>query len=50
MELIGRFGFKSGREVDKLSGIGHKMGVTGAPIVTDYALSYMECEVVNALM
>jgi flavin reductase (DIM6/NTAB) family NADH-FMN oxidoreductase RutF/rubredoxin len=49
MELIGRFGFKSGREVDKLNGIGHKIGVTGAPIVTDYALSYMECEVVNSL-
>ncbi len=47
MEFIGPFGFKSGREVDKLSQVKHKIGVTGCPIVTDYALSTLEAKVIN---
>ena len=47
MKLIGLFGFKSGREVDKLSMCKFKKGVTGCPLVTDYALSVIEAKVMD---
>jgi flavin reductase (DIM6/NTAB) family NADH-FMN oxidoreductase RutF/rubredoxin len=47
LNFIGGFGFKSGREVDKLKGIGHKLGETGAPIVLDNTLAYLEAKVIN---
>jgi flavin reductase (DIM6/NTAB) family NADH-FMN oxidoreductase RutF len=45
LSFIGQFGFKSGRDVDKLSGTGYKTGVTGAPLVTDNALALLEARV-----
>jgi flavin reductase (DIM6/NTAB) family NADH-FMN oxidoreductase RutF/rubredoxin len=45
LALIGHFGFKSGREMDKLKGFNYIMGETGAPIVTDHALAFMEAKV-----
>jgi len=47
MELIGLFGFKSGRDVDKLSKCQYKKGITGCPLVTDYALTVIEARVVQ---
>lgn len=47
LSFIGRFGFKSGRDIDKFEGISYKMGSTKTPIVLDNALSYMEAKVVN---
>lgn len=49
MQFIGRFGFKSGRETEKLEGIGYKPGKTGSPIVLDYATSYMDCEMIGSM-
>jgi flavin reductase (DIM6/NTAB) family NADH-FMN oxidoreductase RutF len=46
MPFIGLFGFKSGREIDKLSQCTYTKGVTGCPCVTDHTLSYMEGKVV----
>lgn len=45
MVFIGLFGFKSGRDVDKLSQVGHKKGATGCPLVTDNALAVLEARV-----
>lgn len=45
MDFIGKFGFKSGREIDKFSGIDYKNGETNAPIVLDNAVSYFELKV-----
>ena len=45
LSLIGRFGFKSGRDIDKFEGVNYKIGETQAPIVIDYALAYMEAKV-----
>jgi len=45
MSLIGTFGFKSGREVNKFEAVEYKMGSSGAPIVTEHALASLECEV-----
>jgi len=49
MTLIGQFGFKCGRDVNKFEGIHHKIGVTGAPIVLEQTVSYIEAKVVNEM-
>lgn len=45
LSFIGRFGFKSGRDTDKFDGVNHKAGETGAPVVTDNTLAYLEARV-----
>ena len=45
LSFIGNFGFKSGRDANKFEGINYKIGTTGAPVVTDYAVAYMEVRV-----
>lgn len=45
LQFIGRFGFKSGRDVNKLEGVQTMVGVTGIPIVTEHAAAYLEVEV-----
>ena len=49
LSFIGGFGFRSGRESDKLSGVGYKRGETGAPVVLDHVLSYLEAKVTGHL-
>ncbi|MEE8473585.1 MAG: flavin reductase, partial [Dehalococcoidia bacterium] len=49
MSFIGRFGFHSGRDTDKFDGIGFIIGETGAPVVTDYAVAYLEARVVQEI-
>lgn len=47
MTLIGNFGFKSGRDVDKFKDAKFKSGLTGAPVVLEYTVGYLECEVMG---
>jgi len=47
LELARHFGFKSGRDTDKLRGIAHFSKVTGAPILKS-ALAYVDCKVVSS--
>ena len=49
LTFIGRFGFKSGRGTDKFEGINYKIGETGAPIVLDNAVSYLEARVIKEM-
>ena len=49
MKFIGLFGFKSGREVDKLSQVTFKKGVTGCPIVTENTITALEAKVIDQL-
>ena len=49
MAFFGPFGFKSGRDFDKLSNVAFKEGVTGCPLITENALSVLEAEVVNEI-
>ena len=46
-KVLGTFGFKSGREVDKFAEVNYEVGETGAPILTDYTVSYIEVEVIE---
>ncbi len=47
LSFIGHFGFKSGRDIDKLEGINYKTGETQAPMVTDNTLAYLEAKVIQ---
>jgi flavin reductase (DIM6/NTAB) family NADH-FMN oxidoreductase RutF len=49
MTLIGRFGFKCGREIDKFEGVRIRTGKTGLPIVIDHAVAFIEAEVVSEM-
>lgn len=49
LSFIGRFGFKSGREIDKLEGIGYKIGQSQAPVVLDNAVACLEAQVIQEL-
>jgi len=49
LSFIGHFGFKSGRDIDKLEGINYKIGQTKAPVVIDNAVSYLEAKVIKEL-
>lgn len=48
LHLIHSFGLVSGREVDKLSGIGYQRKASGSPILMD-CWGYLDCRVVNAM-
>ena len=47
LSFIGHFGFKSGRDIDKLKGINYQTGETKAPIVLENAVSYLEAKVIQ---
>ena len=49
MKMIGKWGFKSGRDINKFDGTEYKTGATGAPIVLDYTLGWLDAEVVNSI-
>jgi flavin reductase (DIM6/NTAB) family NADH-FMN oxidoreductase RutF/rubredoxin len=49
MQFIGQFGFRSGRDIQKFKGVNYKVGVTGAPIVLDHALAFVEAEVKDSM-
>jgi len=49
IQLIGNFGFKSGREFDKFKGIEYKLGKTGVPVIVSNCLGYIECELENSV-
>ena len=45
--FIGHFGFKSGRDIDKLKGIDYKIGENQAPIIIGHAGAYLEARVIQ---
>ena len=47
LPYIGSFGFRSGRDTDKLKGVNYKIGVTKSPIFLDHATAYLEAEVIQ---
>lgn len=44
-DIYGRFGYKSGKDFNKLEGLDIKYGATGAPIVLNDSIAYLECKV-----
>jgi len=49
MKFIGKFGFKTGKDIDKFENVNYKIGKTKAPIVTDNTLAFLEAEVLNKI-
>jgi len=49
LQFIGTFGYKSGRDVNKFENITYSIGKTGAPIVLDNTIGYLEAKVINQL-
>jgi ferric-chelate reductase [NAD(P)H] len=47
--LIGLFGYKSGRDVNKYESVNYIFGKTGAPVVVDDTLAWFECEVLQTI-
>ena len=46
MIFLGKFGFRSGRDIDKFKDTGFRVLDSGCPVVLDYALGYLEAKVV----
>jgi len=49
LSFIGHFGFKSGREIDKLKDVQYRLGETGVPIVIENGVSCLEAKVINRM-
>ncbi len=49
MNLIGNFGYKSGRDIDKFEGVNCKTGQNGVPIVLDSVTAFLEFELINQM-
>ncbi|MCJ7646499.1 flavin reductase family protein, partial [bacterium] len=49
MKFIGHFGFRTGKELDKLKDVSYKVGVSGAPIVMENTIAYLESEIIDSL-
>jgi flavin reductase (DIM6/NTAB) family NADH-FMN oxidoreductase RutF/rubredoxin len=49
INFIGDFGFKSGRDINKFDGVNYKTENTGAPIVIDHGIAFLEAEVENSI-
>lgn len=49
MQFIGLFGFRSGREVDKLHDVTHVKGNENCPIVTEHSLGIFEVKVTHQI-
>jgi flavin reductase (DIM6/NTAB) family NADH-FMN oxidoreductase RutF len=48
-DIIGTFGYRSGKDTDKFSKFNYKQGKTGAPILVDDTLAWFECEVIQTV-
>jgi len=49
LDFIGHFGFRSGRDINKYESVPYKKGVTGAPIILENSIGYLEAEVINSI-
>ncbi len=48
-ELIGLFGYQSGRALDKFAAVRYRTGQTGAPILLEDSLAWFECRVMQTI-
>lgn len=48
-KFIGTFGYKSGRNTNKLEGLSVKHGITGVPILMEEAIAVFECKLTQTI-
>jgi flavin reductase (DIM6/NTAB) family NADH-FMN oxidoreductase RutF/rubredoxin len=46
-EIFGRFGYKSGKDLDKMEGMQIRYGETGVPVVLNDTLAFLECKLIQ---
>lgn len=46
-DIFGRFGYKSGKDFNKMEGMQVRYGETGVPIVLNDTIAFLECKVVQ---
>ena len=49
MSFIGRFGFRTGRDINKFEQVKYRTGTTGAPIVLDNTIAFLEAELTHSI-
>ena len=49
MSFIGRFGFRSGRDIDKFEQLNFRPGQTEVPIILDNTVAFLEAEVTQSI-
>ena len=49
MEFIGKYGFKSGKEIDKFDDTDYFIGETEAPVITENSVAYYEFELLRTI-
>ncbi len=47
LTFISRFGFRSGREIDKFEDVNFRIGITGVPIILDNTIAWLEAKIMN---
>ena len=45
--LIGDFGYRSGKEIDKFRGVNYFIGETGSPVITDSCVAWFDCRITD---
>lgn len=48
-DIISSFGYKSGKDVNKLAGMKVRYGQTGVPIVLNDCVAFLECKVIQTI-
>jgi flavin reductase (DIM6/NTAB) family NADH-FMN oxidoreductase RutF/rubredoxin len=48
-EIFGKFGFKSGRDFNKMLGMQVKYGNTGVPIILNNSIAFFECKLIQTV-
>lgn len=48
-EIFGRFGYRSGKDFDKLEGMTVRYGETGVPVVMNDCIAFLECRVIQTV-
>jgi flavin reductase (DIM6/NTAB) family NADH-FMN oxidoreductase RutF/rubredoxin len=49
LEFLGPWGFKSGKTTNKFKDARYRIGASGAPILLDKAIAYLDCKVVDRI-
>ncbi len=49
MKFLGPWGFQSGRDIDKFAAVDYRVGKTGAPIILDNTIAFIENEVESVI-
>lgn len=49
MKFIGKFGFKSGKNIDKFSNTDYIISEKGIPVITENAVAYFVCKLINTV-